>query len=95
MPPNVSAPKKNIVVYLNGTGLAGSACRPKNHACHGTTVERHGTPCASQIWATGLVVSGVEVVTIRSAPSWRISSWATCDARPGSDCVSLTTISTS
>ena len=41
-PPNVSAPKKNIVVYLNGTGLAGSAWRPKNQACHGTTVDRHG-----------------------------------------------------
>ena len=82
-------------MYLNGTGFVRIACRPKNQACQGTTVDRHGTPCASQIWATGLVVSGVEVVTTRSALSWRMSSWATCEARFGSDWESLTTISTS
>ena len=93
-PPNASTPKKNIVVNLNGTGLAGSACRPKNHACHGTTVDRHGTPCVSHTVATGFVVSGVELVTIRSAWSCRISSRATSDARFGSDWVSFTTMST-
>jgi hypothetical protein len=94
-PPNVSAPKKNMVVYLNGFGFAGSAWRPKNQACHGTTVERHGVPWASQICATGFVVSGVEVVTIMSTFFWRIRSWATCEARFGSDCVSAVMICTS
>src|SRR5262245_23944202 len=93
-PPNSATPKKNIVVKLNGLGFFGSACRAKYHASHGTTVDTHGTPCASHTVATGLVVSGVELVTIRSAWSDRISSRATCDARFGSDCVSLRTIST-
>src|SRR5262245_23211640 len=88
-PPNCSTPKKNIVVKLNGLGLAGSAWRAKYHACQGTTVDRQGTPWASQTVATGLVVSGVELVTIMSAWSCRISSRATCDARLGSDWVSL------
>src|SRR5215510_619869 len=76
-PPNASAPKKYIVVYLNGCGFAGSSCRAKYHACHGTTVDRHGTPAASQALATGLVVSGVELVTIMSAWFCSMSSPAT------------------
>src|SRR4051812_44206851 len=90
-PPNDSAPKKNIVVYLNGTGLAGSACRLKYHACHGTTVDRQGVLFCSAIVATGLVVSGVDVVRIRSTLLELMSSWATWPARFGSDWLSFTT----
>src|SRR5262245_12175279 len=66
-PPNASTPKKYIVVYLNDCGFSGSAWRGKYHACHGTTVDTHGTPAVSQAVATGLVVSGVELVTTMSA----------------------------
>src|SRR5947207_5945643 len=93
-PPNSPTPKKNIVVYLNGLGFLGSACRAKYHASHGTTVDTQGMPFDSQISATGFVVSGVEVVTMRSAWLCRTSSRATCDARFGSDWLSLTTMST-
>src|SRR6266516_3394305 len=75
-----SAPKKNMVVYLKGfheSGLVGAAWRPMYHACQGTTVERQGTCPVSQTCATGLVVSGVELVTMRSTLSLRIRSWAT------------------
>src|SRR5512140_1604041 len=88
-PPNVSAPKKNIVVYLNGLGFFGSAWRPKYQDCQGTTVDRHGTPCASHVCATGFVVSGVDVVRTMSAPP-STSCWATCAAWFGSDWLSLT-----
>src|SRR5262249_31878565 len=91
-PPNWSTPKKNVVVSGNGWGFFGSACREKYHASQGTTADTHGTPWLSQTVATGLVVSGVELVTIRSAWFCRMSSRATCDARFGSDWVSLTTI---
>ena len=94
-PPNCSTPKKYIVVYVKGFGVAGFAWRAKYHASHGTTVETHGTPLVSHTWATGLVVSGVELVRMRSAWLWLISSLATSDARLGSDWVSLTTTVTS
>ena len=53
-----------------------------------------GTPARSQTSATGLVVSGVEEVSIRSMRSRRSRSPATVAARSGSDWLSLTTIST-
>ena len=93
-PPNWSTPKKYIVVYVNGLGFFGSAWRAKYHASHGTTVDTHGTPWVSHTVATGFVVSGVELVTTRSAWFCRISSRATCDERFGSDWVSFTTMST-
>ena len=57
---------------------SGLAPRPKYHASHGTTVEMHGTPAASQASETGLTVSGVEVASIRSTLSPLIRSLATC-----------------
>ena len=42
------------------------APRPKYHACHGSTVEMHGTPAASHASATGLTTSGVEDASIMS-----------------------------
>ncbi len=86
-------PKKNIVVKLKL--VPGLPPRAKNHASHGTIVETHGMPLASHTSATGLVVSGVDDVRMRSALSVRISSRATCEARSGLDWVSLTTILTS
>ena len=86
-------PKKNMVVKLKAD--PGLAPRAKYQASQGTMVDTHGMPFASHTSATGLVVSGVEDVRIRSALSVRINSRATCEARSGLDCVSLTTIFTS
>src|SRR6202011_6164455 len=81
--PNCCMPKKNIVVRLKP--IPGFPPRAKNHASHGTIVETHGMPFASHASATGLVVSGVEEVRIRSALLVKISSRATCEARSGLD----------
>src|SRR3981081_2997474 len=86
--PNCCMPKKNMVVKLKAD--PGLAPRAKYQASQVTMVETHGMPCASHTSATGLVVSGVEDVRIRSALSVRISSRATCEARSGLDCGSLT-----
>src|SRR5438034_7300066 len=77
--PNCCMPKKNIVVKLKP--VPGLPPRAKNHASQGTIVETHGTPFASHTSATGLVVSGVDEVRIRSALLDWISSRATCEAR--------------
>ena len=90
VPPNSFRPKKNIVVYLNGFGLAGSGWRARYHDSQGTTVDTQGTCWASHTVATGLVVSGVDVVRIMSTLFCRMSSRATCDARLGSDWLSFT-----
>src|SRR5436190_23894810 len=90
--PNCCMPKKNMVVKLKA--VPGLPPRAKNHASHGTIVETQGMPLASQTSATGLVVSGVDEVRIRSALLLRINSRATCEARSGLDCVSLTTMLT-
>src|SRR2546423_10335633 len=87
--PNCCMPKKNMVVKLNP--WPGLPPRAKNHASQGTIVETQGIPFASQALATGFVVSGVDEVRIRSAWLDWISSRATCEARSGLDCVSLTT----
>src|SRR6185369_5391639 len=92
---NCSTPKQKWYVYLNGLGSPGFAPRPKYHASHGTTVEMHGTPAASQASETGLTVSGVDVVSMRSTCSPLMRSWATCEERCGSDCPSLSTMVTS
>jgi hypothetical protein len=76
-------------VNLNGDGLPGLAPRPKYQASHGTIVEMHGTPAASQASETGLTVSGVDVVSIRSILLPLIRSLATAAPRAGSDCPSL------
>ena len=51
-------------------------------------------PCFSHWAATGLVVSGVEVVRIMSTLFCRISCWATWPARVGLDWLSVTTMLT-
>ena len=93
-PPNASTPKKYIVVYLNGCGFLGRPAARSTTPATERRSRRTGTPGVSHTVATGLVVSGVELVTTMSAWSWRISSRATWDARLGSDWLSLTTIST-
>ena len=80
---------------LNGDGPSGLPPRPKYQASHGTTVEMHGTPAASQASDTGLTVSGVEVVSMRSIASPVISSLATCALRCGFDWLSLSMTTTS
>src|SRR5260370_36643936 len=90
--PNCCMPKKNIVVKLKL--VPGFPPRAKNHASQGTIVETQGIPFASHASATGFVVSGVDDVSTRSALSVKISSRATCEARSGFDCVSLTTVLT-
>ena len=71
---------------LNAFLSVGFAPRPKYQASHGTTVEMHGTPAASHASETGLTVSGVEVVSIRSTLELLIRSLATCAERCGLDC---------
>ena len=61
-----------------------------NQGCQGATEERQGIPSASQVVATGLVVSGVEATSTRSTSSSTISSPATSAARLGLDWLSLT-----
>jgi hypothetical protein len=79
---------------LNGDGSPGLAPRPKYQASHGMTVEMHGTPAASHASETGLTTSGVEVTSIRSILSLLINALANWLARDGSDCESLSMIST-
>ena len=64
-----------------------------NQGCQGATVEMQGISSASQVVATGLVVSGVEATSIRLTSSLTISSLATSAARFGLDWLSLTTTS--
>ena len=52
------------------------------------TVDRQGTPAASQASATGLIVSGVETTSIMSILSELIRPLASWPARDGSDWVS-------
>jgi hypothetical protein len=92
-PWNSFRPKKNMVEYLNVVvGLCGLPPSPAYQDSHGTTVDRQGVPSFSAAAATGLVVSGVEVVRIMSTLFCRISWRATVDARFGSDWLSCTTI---
>src|SRR6266702_5146758 len=94
-PWNSLSPKKNMVVYWNFfAGCCGLPPRPAYHDSQGTTVDRQGMPCAWHTPATGLVVSGVEVVRIMSTWFCRMSWRATCEARFGSDWLSATTMST-
>ena len=73
---------------MKGEGWPGLAPRPKYQASQGMTVEMQGTPAASQASATGLIVSGVETVSIRSILSLLIRLLASWPAREGSDWVS-------
>jgi hypothetical protein len=74
-------------------GLPGLPPNPAYQDSHGTTVARHGV---WNCWAavdTGWVVSGVDVVRIRSTLFDWISCWASWAARSGLDWVSAVTIS--
>ena len=86
-----SIPQKKWNVEPNGA--FGSPLRPKNHVCHGTIVEMHGTPRRSHASDTGLTVSAVAATSISATPA-SIRSPATAAARSGSDAESATTIST-
>ena len=63
--------------------FAGSPLRPKNHGCHGTTLDTQGTSFSSQASLTGLAVSGVPAVSTSATLSFRIRSLATSPARFG------------
>ena len=54
--------------------------RPKNHGCHGQTLETHGVPLASHWSDTGFVVSGVLDTSMRSTLSDRMRREATSAA---------------
>ena len=71
-------------------GCSGFPPRPAYQDSHGTTVDRHGVPCFSHCAATGLVVSGVDVVRMRSTLFCRASCEATWPARVGLDWLSAT-----
>ena len=49
---------------VDPNGAFGSPLRPKNHVCHGTIVEMHGTPRRSHASDTGLTVSAVAATSI-------------------------------
>jgi len=66
--------------------------KPPHHASHGTTVETQGTLYCSHVVATGITVSGAELVSTRSTPEL-INSWVTWTATFGCDCVSFSVIS--
>ena len=68
--------------------------RPKNHGCHGTTVETHGISFSSHASLTGFAVSGVPETSMMSTLSFRIRSFATSLARFGFDWLSFTRIDT-
>ncbi len=68
--------------------------RPKNHGCHGTTVEMQGISLSSQASLTGFAVSGVPAVSTSATLSFRIRSLATSPARFGLLWLSLSTICT-
>jgi hypothetical protein len=75
-------------------GFTGLPPRPTYHDSQGTTVDRHGTPCAWHTTATGFVISGVDVVRIMSTWLFRINWRATWEARFGSDWLSAATMVT-
>ena len=86
-----SIPQKKWKVERNGA--FGLPLRPKNHVCHGTIVERHGTPRFSHASETGLTVSAVAATSMSATPA-SIRSPAAAAARSGSDAESATRNST-
>ena len=87
-----SRPQKKWYVDLKP--VSGLPPRPKNHGCHGQTLETQGVPLASHWSETGLVVSGVLDTSMRSTLSDRMRREATSAARFGSDWLSRTSTST-
>ena len=84
-PANCAPPKAKWYVHLKGEGCPGFPPRPKYQASQGITVERQGTPAASQASATGFTTSGVEVTSIKSILSSLMRDLASWPARAGSD----------
>ncbi len=87
-----SRPQKKWYVDLKP--VSGLPPRPKNHGCHGQTLEMQGVPLASHWSDTGFVVSGVLDTSMRSTLSDRMRREATSAARFGSDWLSRTSTST-
>ena len=99
VPTNCGMPKKNIELYVGpvpvARALGGDRSRRRSRPTTpptGTTVDRQGILYCSHVVATGIVVSGAELVKIRSTPEL-ISSWVTWTATLPSDCVSFSVIS--
>src|SRR5215471_19621429 len=89
-------PKKNRVQYWNfAIGLPGLPPRPAYQDSHGSLVAAQGTPSVWATTATGLTVSGVSAVSSMSTLLLRISRRASCEARLGSDWLSVTMMLTS
>src|SRR5215468_12296349 len=85
------SPRKNRVQYWNVVvGLAGLPPRPAYHDSHGSLVATQGTPSVWATTATGLTVSGVDEVSSMSTFLLRTSWRASCEARLGSDWLSVT-----
>src|SRR5215468_12021834 len=94
-PWNSFRPKKNRVQYWNAAvGLAGLPPRPPYQDSQGSLVAKHGTPSVCPTTATGLTVSGVDEVSSMSTLLFRMSWRASCEARLGSDWLSVTTMLT-
>ncbi len=84
-------PRKYIVVQVGlNVDFPGVGLPPRlaYQACHGTLPQIVGVPSFSATVATGLTVSGVDEVRIRSTLSVRIAWLASWPARVGSDWVS-------
>src|SRR2546430_2695767 len=85
-------PKKNRVQYWNVTfGLPGLGLppRPAYQDSQGSLVAAQGTPSVWATTATGLTVSGVDEVSSMSTLLLRMSWRASCEARLGSDWLSV------
>ena len=85
------SPKKNRVQYWNvAFGLAGLPPRPPYQDSQGSLVATQGTPSVWATTATGLTVSGVAALSSMSTLLLRMSWRASCEARLGSDWLSVT-----
>jgi hypothetical protein len=71
-----AAAKTEMVRPFEWRRLTRLCAAAEYHASQGMVVERHGTPAASDASATGLTVSGAEVVSIRSTLSLTINDLA-------------------
>src|SRR5215468_6288560 len=85
------SPRKNRVQYWNvAVGWAGLPPRPAYQDSQGSLVAAQGTPWVWATTATGLTVSGVDEVSSISTLLLRMSWRASCEARLGSDWLSVT-----
>ena len=88
-------PKKNRTQYWNVVvALAGLPPRPAYQDSQGSLVAAQGTPSVWATTATGLTVSGVDEVSSMSTLLLRMSWRASCEARLGSDRLSVATMLT-